>query len=101
MEEDVNKKDVTGIPILDKIFFQANLNRYGISALLLIAVGCMGGAAVGTGGLEKTFQLAVLAVTTMFSLSMMLAIAPMKWVILSSVVAIICDIIFIAINLLS
>ncbi len=100
MQEDLNKKDVTGIPILDKIFFEANLNRYGISALMLIAVGCMGGVVVGTGGLEKVFQLAIVAVTTMFSLSMMLAIAPMKWVILSGVVAILVDIIFIIINLL-
>jgi len=94
------EENVTGIKVIDKIFFDANLNRYGISAILLIAIGCMGGVAVGTGGLQNTFQLIVLAIVTMFSMAMMLAIAPMRIVVLSGVAALVIDTIFIIINLL-
>jgi hypothetical protein len=95
------EENVTGVAIIDKIFFDANLNRYGIMAILMIAVGCLGGVAVGTGGLGSTFQLFLLAFSTMFSLSMMLAVAPMKWVIWSGLLAILIDIIVIIFNLLS
>ncbi len=96
-----NKEDVTGIAIIDKVFFDANLNRYGIMAILLLVVGCLGGIAVGTGGLDSTFQLIVLAFSTMFAMSMMLAVAPMKLIIYSGIIAIIIDVIIIAFNLLS
>ncbi|MCT4581008.1 MAG: hypothetical protein N4A35_06280 [Flavobacteriales bacterium] len=96
-----NQDDVTGIALLDKLFFDANLNRYGIMAILLLVVGCMGGIAVGTGGINSTTQLFLLAFSTMFSLSMMLAVAPMKWVIYSGIIAIVIDLVIIAFNLLS
>lgn len=41
-----NKENVAGIAILDKLFFDANLNRYGIMAILMIVVGCLGGVAI-------------------------------------------------------
>ena len=72
--------------------------RYGIMAMLVIIVGCAGGIAVGLGALTQVFSLAVLALTTMASLSMMLAIAPMKAIIYTSVIAIAVDIIIILIN---
>lgn len=98
---DNNNENVTGIAILDKLFFDANLNRYGIMAILMLVVGCLGGVAVGTGGLNSTIQLFMLAFSTMFSLSMMLAVAPMKWIIYSGILAIVIDLIIIAFNLLS
>ncbi len=98
----MNKEEnVTGIAFIDKIFFDANLNRYGIMAVLIVVVGCLGGIAVGTGGIESTFQLFLLAFSTMFALSMMLAVAPMKWVIWSSLLALLIDLIVISYNLLS
>jgi len=39
----------TGIRFIDKIFFDAETNRYGIISMLLIAVGCLRGVGVGTG----------------------------------------------------
>ena len=95
------EENVTGIAIVDKVFFDANLNRYGIMAILLLVVGCLGGVAVGTGSLDSLWQLFLLAFSTMFSLSMMLALAPMKWVIWSGILAIIIDIVLIAFNLIS
>ncbi len=90
----------TGIRFIDKIFFDAETNRYGIYAMLLTLVGCLGGIGVGTGGLEYTAELIILVATTMFALSMMLAVAPMKLVLLSSVLSIIVSTVAIIVNLL-
>ena len=89
----------TGIGFIDKIFFDAETNRYGICSMLLIAVGCLGGVGVGTGGLEYTAELIILAMTTMFALSMMLAVAPMKWVLYSSFISLVVSIVSIVVNL--
>lgn len=94
------EEDVTGIAIIDKLFFDANINRYGIMAILLLVVGSLSGIAVGLGAINSLFQLFLLAFTTMFSMSMMLAIAPMKWVIWSGLLAIVIDVILIIYNLL-
>jgi len=93
------EEDVTGIPIIDKIFFDANLNRYGIMAILMLVVGILGGIAVGTGSIGNTLELFLLAFSTMFSLSMMLAVAPMKWIIYSGILAIVIDLVIISLNL--
>ncbi len=74
--------------------------RFGLMVVLILVVGCLGGIAVGTGALTQLFALIVLAFSTMLSLSMMLAVAPIKAIVYSSVAAILADIIIIAINLI-
>src|SRR5690606_8943553 len=61
------------------IFSKYESQRYGIMSMLLLIVGCSAGIAVGVGALTQVFSLAVLAITTMAALSMMLAIAPLKY----------------------
>ena len=89
----------TGIRAIDKIFFDAETNRYGIISMLLIVVGCLGGVGVGTGGLEYTVELLLLVASTMFSLAMILAVAPMKWILYSSFISILLSITCIVVNL--
>jgi hypothetical protein len=89
----------TGIRVIDKIFFDAETNRYGIISMLLIVVGCLGGVGVGTGGLEYTVELLLLVASTMFSLAMILAVAPMKWILYSSFISILLSITCIVVNL--
>jgi len=89
----------TGIGFIDKIFFDAETNRYGIISMLLIAVGCLGGVGVGTGGLESTVELILLVASTMFALAMILAVAPMKWILYSSFISLIISTILIIVNL--
>lgn len=76
-------------------------NRYGIISMLLLVVGCLAGIAVGLGALTQVFALSVLAITTMAALSMILAIAPMKYIIYTSAVAVIADIIIITYNFIA
>jgi hypothetical protein len=75
--------------------------RFGILVALLLIVGCMGGMAVGLGGLKQTASLIILVLTTMTALSMMLAVAPMKAIVYTSLFAIFADIVIITINLLA
>lgn len=74
--------------------------RFGLMVVLILVVGCLGGIAVGTGALTQLFPLIILAFSTMLALSMMLAVAPIKAIVYSSVAAIIADIVIIMINLL-
>lgn len=98
MSTNQNEK-LTGIGFIDKLFPDAEINRYGILAILLTLVGISAGAAVGLGAIGSVVQLGFLAVTTMFALSMMLAVAPMKWVVGSSAIAVVVNFIIILLNL--
>jgi hypothetical protein len=94
------QEELTGIKFIDNIFFEPNVNRYGIISMLLLVVGILAGIAVGVGALHSTFQLALLAVSTMASLSMILAVAPMKYIIYTSLLAVSIDIVLILINMI-
>lgn len=89
----------TGIALLDKIFYDAETNRYGIISLLLILVGCMGGGAVYTGGMESTAELILIVTSTMFSLSVILAVAPIKLILYSCITSVILSTVIIILNL--
>jgi hypothetical protein len=57
---------------------QSEFNRFGIICVLLIIVGCLGGTAVGLGAITSTFALILVVVPTMLTLSLLLAVAPMR-----------------------
>lgn len=80
-------ENLSGSGLLNKIFYDQNTNRYGIISILLLFVGCGGGIAVGLGALDSVIQLILLVVPTMIALSMILAVAPMKAIIYTSVIA--------------
>jgi hypothetical protein len=92
------KTELTGIKFIDNIFFDHDINRYGIISMLLLVVGILGGIAVGLGGINSTIQLVLLAFSTMAALSMILAVAPMKYIVYSSIIAVSIDLILIVIN---
>lgn len=91
---------LSGNGLLNKIFYDHNTNRYGIISILLLIVGCGGGIAVGTGALDSVVQLVLLVLPTMIALSMILAVAPMRAIIYSSLVAILIDVLVILYNVI-
>jgi len=93
------KTELTGIKYIDKIFFDHDMNRYGIISMLLLVVGILGGIAVGTGGIHSTIQLVLLVFSTMAALSMILAVSPMKYIVYSSMFAVAVDLVILTINL--
>jgi len=92
------KTELTGIKFIDNIFFDHDINRYGIISMLLLVVGILGGIAVGVGGIHSTIQLVLLAISTMAALSMILAVAPMKYILYSSMLAVAIDLVLILVN---
>lgn len=59
---------------------ESEFNRFGLIAAILTIVGCMGGFAVGLGAIESTIALIIIVIPTMLTLSLLLAVAPMKWI---------------------
>ena len=70
----------------------ADTNRHGLIAMLLLVIGCLGVITFGMGGIEYDFALILVIASTKLTLSMILAVAPMKYVLGTSIAAVIIDI---------
>ncbi len=57
-----------------------DFNRYGVISVILLVVGCLGGITVWAGAIESAFALSLVVIPTMTTLSLLLAVAPMKWI---------------------
>jgi hypothetical protein len=75
-------------------FKYAEENRFGIISMVLIFIGCLGGFTLSMGGLHSDVILIGLIVTTMATLSLMLAVQPMRYIIYATGAAL-------AVNLIS
>lgn len=65
----------------DKMFNgNLELNRYAIISAVLLVVGCLGGLTVGYGAINHTWPLIVVVIPTMTTLSLLLAVSPLKWI---------------------
>jgi len=71
-------------------------NRFGWIAVILLLVGCLGGITVGMGAIESTLALVAILIPTMVTMSFLLAVYPMKWIMISTVVTISVDILLLA-----
>jgi hypothetical protein len=76
-------------------------NRFGWIAIILLVVGCLGGLTVGMGAIESTAALVAVVIPTMITLSLLLAVSPMKWVMTSTAVALSIDIILLTYYIIS
>lgn len=86
----------------DKVF-QGDLEsfRFAIISSVLIFVGCLGGLTVGFGAIHHTWQLIVIVIPTMATLSLLLAVAPLKYILNLAVLSTLINVIILFINLLS
>ena len=80
---------------LDSLFNASEFNRFGLIFVILTIVGCLGGVAVDLGAGESTFLLSLIVVPTMATLSLLLAVSPMKWVLSIAAITVLIDIILI------
>lgn len=76
-------------------------NRYGVISIALLIVGCFGGIAVGLGAVHHTWQLIVVVIPTMITLSLLLAVAPMKHIMNATVLAVVVDVLITLLNFFS
>ena len=71
-------------------------NRVGLIAVLILLVGCMGGITVGMGAIKDTLALILVVLPTMLTLSLLLAVAPMKWIYKAASISILIDVLLLA-----
>jgi hypothetical protein len=79
----------------EKILSGSETNRFGVIAIALLIVGCLGGVAVGLGAINNVISLILVVVPTMTTLSFLLAIAPMKWIYYAGISSVLIDILLI------
>jgi hypothetical protein len=76
---------------LTKFVKNIEFNRFGLICIVITVIGCFGGIAIGKGAIENTFTLAAVIIPTMGTLSLLLAVAPMKQILIGSVICLIID----------
>lgn len=71
----------------------AEFNRFGIISMVLLIVGCLGGITVGMGAIEYIWSLVLVIIPTMTALSLVLALAPMRYIVYATAASVLIDII--------
>ena len=98
MGQDMNHGTASGEQIFST---NTEFNRFGLISAILLIVGCSGGIAVGLGGVESTLSLIAIVIPTMTTLSLLLAVSPMKYIMASGLTATIINFLFIAYYLIA
>jgi len=70
----------------------AEFNRFGLISVVILIVGCLGGVTVGMGAIEHLWSLVLVVVPTMTTLSLLLAVAPMRYIFYATTVSIVIDV---------
>jgi hypothetical protein len=71
---------------------EIEFNRFGYIAAIILLIGCLGGIAVGVGAIQNTLSLILVVIPTMITLSLLLAVYPMTYIMKASLVCIIIDV---------
>ncbi len=66
-------------------------NRFGIIAILVVILGCIGGMAASFGALDNLFKLSLIAFPTIIALALILAVSPMRVIVYVSAIALALD----------
>ena len=74
---------------------ESEYNRFGLIAVLILLIGCLGGITVGMGAIKDTWALILVVLPTMFTLSLLLAVAPMKWIYRTASISVAIDVLLI------
>jgi hypothetical protein len=74
---------------------ESEYNRFGLIAVLILLVGCLGGITVGMGAIKDTWALILVVLPTMLTLSLLLAVAPMKWIYRAASISVAIDVLLI------
>ncbi|MES2131190.1 MAG: hypothetical protein V4506_02505 [Bacteroidota bacterium] len=76
---------------LSSIWENMEFSRFGIIAILVVILGCLGGMAASFGAGDNILKLAMIAFPTIIALALILAVAPMKVITYVSVIALVLD----------
>ena len=70
-------------------------NRFGIISIVLLIVGCLGGLTVGFGAVKEVWSLTLIVIPTMVTLSLLIAVAPIRYIMTAGITAVIIDLLMI------
>ncbi len=85
---------------LTKLETQSEFNRYGITSMFFLLIGIFGGITIAISAYAHLWQITVIAMLTMLSLSLMLAVAPMKYILRVTAVTLLIDLLILMLNAL-
>jgi hypothetical protein len=88
-----HKQTVTKVNQNQKWEKDAEFNRFGLISVVLLIVGCLGGITVGMGAIDYVWSLIMIVIPTMVTLSLLLAVAPMRYIIYAAALSIVIDLI--------
>ena len=71
----------------------AEFNRFGLISVVILIVGCLGGITVGMGAIDHVWSLILVVIPTMTTLSLLLAVAPMRYIFYATALSIVIDLI--------
>lgn len=80
---------------------EMEFNRFGFISAIILIVGCLGGLTVGMGAIENTLALTAVLIPTMITLSFLLAVAPMRWIMVSATTSVVLDLILLTYYILN
>lgn len=68
-------------------------NRFGLICFALIIVGCLGGVTMELGAFQHTGLMILVLIPTMTTLSLLLAVSPVRWILVAFLTSILIDLI--------
>lgn len=76
-------------------------NRFAIISVVLLFVGCLGGLTVGYGAINHTWQLILIIIPTMTTLSLLLAVSNLKYILTAATISTVLNVAILLLNVLS
>lgn len=77
----------------NKFWDMMEFSRFGVIAMIVIIIGCLGGIAASFGAGDNILKLAMVAFPTIIALAMVLAVAPMRLIVYVSIIALLLDLV--------
>ena len=77
------------------LLIKAEENRFGITPLVLLVISIIGGVAASFGIMDSWVKLSLVAFPSTITLAMILSVAPMRVIFISSIIAVVLDLLVI------
>ncbi|HLP55358.1 MAG TPA: hypothetical protein VK151_10030 [Fluviicola sp.] len=81
----------TGVTAWERFIAYGEENRYGIICFVLLVAGCLGGLTMMYGAAHSTLALIAVVIPTMTTLSLLLAVAPIRLLYIAFGITVITD----------
>jgi hypothetical protein len=91
-----NVSDERANTAFSKAMAYAQFNSYGVTAMLLMFIGCLSGTTVGLVAYQYDLALIAVIIPTMLTLSLILSVQPIKYVLAGALVVTVVDLLILS-----